>query len=82
MRARHIDQRRAIAVNAERAQLIRNQAIAQIHGLGRAVARRLDMGKRRRPIAPYRGAQALHAPALLIDGDGRVSSHRIAHVCA
>ena len=34
------------------------------------------------PFAPCRGAQTLHAPALLIHRNHRIAAHRIAHIIA
>jgi len=67
--ARDVTGRRAIAVDADGAQLGRLKPRAQPNPPRTAQKRIL---KRRRPVAPMGRPQALHPPALLIDKDRRI----------
>ena len=68
----HVDQRRAIDVDAERRQLGADQLVIEEHRLApvaRTLGRqRAELGRRGRG-APVRRLQALHPPALLVDQD-------------
>ena len=75
-----INHRRTVAVDAQRHQLGRNQAVAQVHRTRRLITRSPDKVERGRPFAPCGTAQALHAPALLIDGYGGVAPHGVTHL--
>jgi len=79
---RDIQHRSAIAVNAQLMQFMCNQAIAEIHGPFSMGASALNLLQRRQPFTRQRRAQALHAPAFLIDGDRAIAPHSLAKICA
>jgi len=80
--ARQIQHRGAIAVDAYRAQLMRDQPGAQIHRTLGPSASACHVIERGEPVARQRRAQALHPAAFLIDGDHTIAAHRFAHLCA
>jgi len=75
----HIEQRRAVHVDADGAELVGDDAITQPRRLERAVlVGAVEEAHHRAPPAPVRRAEALDAPALLVDQHRRVAANRAA----
>src|SRR5204863_7020678 len=75
--------RQAVHIDPNRAQVVRDQACAEPcspqPGLRISLVERAVM-RARRILWPMRGAEPLHAPALLVDQDRGVAPDRLAHV--
>ena len=76
----NVEHRRAVAVDPAAFQLMRNQSKTQIKAARSVFACKLGLLQWRQPLAPERRAQALHTPALLVNGNGRLAPHSVPHL--
>ena len=76
----HIDQRRAVAIDSDAVQFMGDDPVHEIERSTCLIPGACSKVHRRHPIAPLRGTHALHAAALLVDGDHRVMARRLSYL--
>ena len=77
-----IDHRCAVAVDGECLKFVGYVPVTQIHCALGVIPGCANEIQRRRPVCPGGTAQALHAPAFLIDGNGGLAANGLAQFAA